>query len=143
MLGFFPTPYPDELLYSLIARHHIRSGSTSPKITLSELFGSTSTIATIDLPANLNNLTKRLQHLTPNHASDLIAKHTLYPFYQPFLPPKRDRSIRQSMKASKTANIHTRAGIMASAIPVPRYLRFCPQCSADDRSEERRVGKEC
>ena len=84
MLGFFPTPYPDELLYSLIARYHLRSGSISPKITLSELFGSTSTIATIDLPANLNNLTKRLQHLTPNHARDLIAKHTLYPLYQPF-----------------------------------------------------------
>ncbi|MCY7368821.1 MAG: TnsD family transposase [Chamaesiphon sp.] len=132
MLGFYPTPYPDELLYSLIARYHIRSGSTSPKITLSELFGSTTTIATIDLPANLNNLTKRLQHLTPNLASDLIDKHTLYPFYQTFLPPQRDRSIRQSMKASRAANIHTRAGIMASAIPVPRYLRFCPQCNSED-----------
>ena len=76
MLGFFPTPYPDELLYSLIARYHLRSGSISPKITLSELFGSTSTIATIDLPANLNNLTKRLQHLTPNHASDPGWFHT-------------------------------------------------------------------
>jgi hypothetical protein len=132
MLGFFPAPYPDELLYSLIARYHIRSGSTSPKLTLSELFGSSTIIATIDLPANLNNLTKRLQHLTPNLASDLIAKHTLYPFYQSFLPPQRDRSIRQSMKASKAANIHTRAGIMASAIPAPRYLRFCPQCNATD-----------
>jgi hypothetical protein len=132
MLGFFPTAYPDELLYSLIARYHLRSGSISPKVTLQELFGSTTTIATIDLPANLNDLTKRLQHLTPDSAKDLIVKHTLYPFYQPFLPPQRDRSIRKSMRASKTTNIHTRAGIMASAIPAPRYLRFCPQCNMED-----------
>jgi Tn7-like transposition protein D/TniQ len=132
MLGFFPTAYPDELLYSLIARYHLRSGCISPKATLQELFGSTTTIATIDLPANLNDLTKHLQHLTPDRANDLIAKHTLYPFYQPFLPPQRDRSIRKSMKAGKAANIHTRAGIMASAIPTPRYLRFCPQCHAAD-----------
>ena len=26
MLGYFPTPYPDELLYSVVGRYHIRSG---------------------------------------------------------------------------------------------------------------------
>jgi hypothetical protein len=132
MLGFFPTPYPDELLYSIIARYHIRSGNISPKITLQELFGSTTTIATPDLPANLNNLSKRLQHLIPNPAGELIDRYTLYPFYRPFLPPQRDRLIQKSMKARTGANIHTRAGIMASAISMPRYLRFCPECNAED-----------
>jgi Tn7-like transposition protein D/TniQ len=132
MLGFFPTPYPDELLYSIIARYHIRSGNISPKITLQELFGSTTTIATPDLPANLNNLSKRLQHLIPNSAGDLIDRYTLYPFYRPFLPPQSDRSIQKSMKARTGSNIHTRAGIMASAISMPRYFRFCPECNAED-----------
>jgi hypothetical protein len=132
MLGFFPTPYPDELLYSLIARYHIRSGNISPKITLQELFGSTTTIATPDLPSNLNYLTKQLQNLFPNSVTDLIDRYTLYPFYRPFLPPQRDQLIQKSMKADIGQNIHTRAGIMASAIATPRYFRFCPQCNVED-----------
>jgi hypothetical protein len=132
MLGFFPTPYPDELLYSTIARYHIRSGNISPKITLQELFGSTTTIATPDLPSNLNYLSKQLQHLFPHSVNDLIDRYTLYPFYRPFLPPQRDRLIQKSMKAHIGQNIHTRAGIMASAIATPRYFRFCPQCNVED-----------
>ena len=27
MIPFFPTPYPDELWYSVICRYHIRSGN--------------------------------------------------------------------------------------------------------------------
>jgi Tn7-like transposition protein D/TniQ len=132
MLGFFPTPYPDELLYSLIARYHIRSGNISPKITLQELFGSTTTIATPDLPSSLNCLSKQLKYLFPSSVTDLIDRYTLYPFYRPFLPPQRDRLIQKSMKANIGQNIHTRAGIMASAIATPRYFRFCPQCNAED-----------
>ena len=132
MLGFFPTPYPDELLYSIIARYHIRSGNISPKITLQELFGSTTTIATPDLPSSLNYLSKQIQHLFPNSVPDLIDRYTLYSFYRPFLPPQRARLIQQSMKANIGQNIHTRAGIMASAIATPRYFRFCPQCNAED-----------
>ena len=132
MLGFFPTPYSDELLYSLIARYHIRSGNISPKITLQELFGSTTNIATPDLPSSLNYLSKQIQHLFPSSVTDLIDQYTLYPFYRPFLPPQRDRLIQKSMRANIGQNIHTRAGIMASAIATPRYFRFCPQCNTED-----------
>ncbi len=134
MLGFFPTPYPDELLYSIIARYHIRSENISPKITLQELFGSTTTITTPDLPANLSNLSKCLQHLIPNSTTELIDRYTLYPYYCPFLPPQSDRSIQKSMKARTGSNIHTRAGIMASAISMPRYFRYCPECNASEFS---------
>jgi hypothetical protein len=30
MLSFFPTPYPDEILYSVFARYHARSGNIKP-----------------------------------------------------------------------------------------------------------------
>ncbi|MGF3105969.1 TniQ family protein [Rossellomorea sp. DUT-2] len=56
MLLWFPTPYPDELLYSVFARYHVRSGNTSPKITTEELFGTRSIRSVWDLPANLNIL---------------------------------------------------------------------------------------
>lgn len=34
MIPFFPTPYPDELWYSVICRYHIRSGNPSVKYAL-------------------------------------------------------------------------------------------------------------
>jgi hypothetical protein len=65
MLGFFPTLYPGELLYSAIARYQVRSGNLSPKLTIEELFNSRSITATADLPCGLDNLVKNL----PPHSS--------------------------------------------------------------------------
>lgn len=132
MLGFFPTLYPGELLYSAIARYQIRSGNLSPKITIEELFGSRRITATADLPCGLDNLVNNL----PSHFSisveDLIQQHTLYPYYASFFPPIRARQILASMRSIKSGDIHTRAGIMASAIATPQYFRFCPKCLQED-----------
>ncbi|MDZ8257985.1 TnsD family transposase [Nostoc sp. ChiQUE01b] len=116
MLGFFPAPYPDEILYSILARYHIRSGNTSPKITLRELFNSQGVIATVDLPSNLNSLIENLQFISNYQVEDLIYKYTLYPFYSVFLPPKRATQVMESMKADFGGDIHTRTGIMASSL---------------------------
>ncbi|NEU78986.1 TnsD family Tn7-like transposition protein [Nostoc sp. UIC 10630] len=132
MLGFFPAPYPDEILYSILARYHIRSGNTSPKITLRELFNSQDVIATVDLPSNLNSLIENLQFISNYQIEDLIYKYTLYPFYSVFLPSKRASQVMESMKADFGGDIHTRTGIMASSLKMQRYLRFCPKCLEED-----------
>lgn len=61
MLGFFPTPYPDELLYSVVARYHLRSGNKSFQKTHEELFETTELQQNkIILPNNLNFLVSQL-----------------------------------------------------------------------------------
>ena len=42
MLQYFPTPYPDELWYSVLGRYHVRSGNPNSATTLRELFGAES-----------------------------------------------------------------------------------------------------
>ena len=132
MVSFFPKPYPDEILYSVIARYQIRSGNTSPKVTLRELFNSATTVATADLPSNLNSLSESLQPFSNYTVEVLIERSTLYPFYSVFLPPNRATRVKESMKAECGSNIHTRAGIMASSVTMPRYFRFCPNCLKED-----------
>lgn len=132
MISFFPKPYPDEILYSIIARYHIRSGNLSPKITLEELFNSRTTAATVDLPSNLSSLIQSIQLISNYQVEDFIYKYTLYPFYSAFLPPARANKVMESMKALSGGDIHTRAGIMASSITMPRYFRFCPKCFEED-----------
>jgi hypothetical protein len=132
MLTFFPTPYPDELLYSILARYHIRSGNFGPKATLRDLFGSTRVVATYDLPSHLDALVPRLPPYSRHTAESLISEHTLYPFYAPFLPPARAQLVLNSMKAHSWGDIHARIGIMASLVKPTGYLRFCPECLQTD-----------
>jgi hypothetical protein len=54
------TPYSDELLYRVLARYHVRSGNTSPKMTTEELFGKRTNRLVWDLLANLNTLLNKM-----------------------------------------------------------------------------------
>lgn len=39
MISFFPSPYPDELWYSVICRYHVHSGNYCAKHTMRQLYG--------------------------------------------------------------------------------------------------------
>lgn len=60
MLPYFPASYPDELLYSVLARFHRHTCSVSPKRTMDDLFGNRDARATVDLPGHLGSLSRRL-----------------------------------------------------------------------------------
>lgn len=38
MITYFPTPYPDELIYSCFCRYYVHSGCLSHKMALQELY---------------------------------------------------------------------------------------------------------
>lgn len=128
----FPTPYPDELIYSVIARYHVRSGNTSSKGTLREIFGSATVTAVMDMPSNIDTLVGKIPEFMNITADDLILNHTLFPYYAAFLPEKIAKTILTSMKGDFGGNIHTRTGIMASTVQLSKYIRFCPECCKYD-----------
>lgn len=132
MLGFFPTPYPDEILYSILARAYVRSGNISPSSANREFFGNPSVTSTVDLPSNLDSLVENFPLNCNLTTEELIIEHTLYTFYAPFLPTDRAKTLFKLMKEDNGAGIHTKTGIMASTIKLPSYLRYCPSCAIDD-----------
>jgi hypothetical protein len=132
MVGFFPTPYPDELLYSVLARYYLWSSNISPKVALKELFGKTTVVATFDLPSHIESL---LENLTPGskHTSESFTQqNTLFPFYAPFLPLERGKIVYDSMQKHYSGDIHTRTGITASSVPQIKFFRFCQNCLQED-----------
>lgn len=134
LLGFFPTPYPDELLYSVIARFRVRAGILSPKMVIDELFKSRTAAAIVDLPCNLIQLCSNLpigSNLSPDY---LIDKHTLFPLYKPFAFQERARKVYNAMLGSYGGNIHNLFGTMASTVKYPAYLRFCPLCWKEEQN---------
>lgn len=126
----FPFPYEDELLYSTMARYHIRSGNNSYKRTLIDLIGSNTKVAASGLPNNLNRISEHTQSkLSPEY---IITNHTLYPYYNPFLPNLRGLKIREYMNDDKNHNVHMLSGVTASGIKNNQYFRFCLRCYVND-----------
>lgn len=136
MLLFLPQPYPDELFYSICARYHAQSGNKSFKDSQNDLFGAKTASAVFDLPNRLDAFQNMLNDGTKFTSERIIWEHTLFPLYKPFLPQERAEKIIESMKRSdRGGTIHSQIGIMASTIPVMRYMRYCPKCHQDDEDK--------
>lgn len=129
---FFPVPYPDELLYSVLARYHVRSGNISSKATLDELFDSRTVVAVVDMPCYIDRLIERFRGFIRCSAEELVLRYTLYPYYTAFLSKERSLGVLQSMRRDYGGDIHTKTGIMASSIHTPTALMFCPVCFKED-----------
>lgn len=131
MLSYFPATYPDELLYSLLARYHRHTCSTSPKRTLEDLFGSRNIRATVDLPGHLAALSRRLpadRGLIPER---LATDFTLFSYHTAFQPPAVVADVLATLIDGKTDGIHLRLGIAATTVSAPAALRYCPLCHAE------------
>lgn len=134
MLSFFPTLYPDELLYSALARYHIRSGNRSFKQTDLELFGySSQQLCKITLTNNVNYLVKNLPLRSQQTVENLLQNHTLYPFYEIFLIPQEAWLLKDSIKKKNSLSILEVAKVaINSSGDSQKFLKFCPECLEED-----------
>ncbi|TWA66474.1 Tn7-like transposition protein D [Azospirillum brasilense] len=131
MLPYFPASYPDELLYSVLARFHRHTCSVSPKRTMDDLFGNRDARATVDLPGHLGSLSRRLpsdRGLTPER---LAVEFTLFPYHTAFQPSEVVGAVLAAMTDGPASGIHTRLGITASTVVTPATLRYCLACHAE------------
>jgi DNA-binding transcriptional MerR regulator len=132
MMHFFPTPYADEILYSILARYSIRCGIDSNQLIMGSIFGKPTARAIMELPFNLYAMEANLPATCPYAAEELVEKHTLYPFFTAFLPKERATNIKKLMLEGNGTVIYGKAGIMGMKVPLNLHLRFCPQCFKED-----------
>lgn len=129
MLPFFPNPYPNELLYSAIARYHFYSGNIDCKDTLEELFGSRSVIPSVEIGSNFTVLAERLG---PQYSvKSILANHTIYPYYASFLAKVRQQEILRDVLENGQA-LYTRLGMVAGSICRKDGLYYCAECAKAD-----------
>lgn len=133
MIGFFVEPQPDETLYSIFARYGDRVQYPSQVKLIRELTGSVN-------PLNLTLLPSRLGHLgrvLPSHhdltVDALIDQHTLLPFLGSFWSPQRVLTLRRAMQDANCIKTEASAGLHASHIKLPQWLRYCVECAGEDR----------
>lgn len=133
MVTFFPMPYPDETLYSMIARYHIWSGNLNSKATLRDLFNTTSVTAGRELPANINLLLNNLPDKCTLTVDKIIKNHTLYKYYTAFLPSERANYIYDLMAEGNGSLIFTALGMCNNNMKIDSSLKYCKLCVDSDR----------
>jgi hypothetical protein len=118
----------NELLYSYLARKCAHSGIIGHKLFLEEIFGNRLIVANVDLPSHITQLCRQLGWQLSTNSETLIARHTLYSMYAPFIGKERADKLFCVMKGESGVGIHTQVGAVASIVQPPRYLRYCPHC---------------
>lgn len=131
-MNFFPTPYPDELLYSTLGRYSIRSGNLREIHNFEDLFSTRTCIATLELPVRLDALISNMPVKSSYTSEYFINNHTLFPYYAAFIPPKRSEEIIDIMRNGNGAITYIKLGLISYSINLNQHFRFCPQCFNED-----------
>jgi hypothetical protein len=126
-----PTPYSDELLYSVIARAAYRNGHWSPKGLMGAAFGDRGVLACPDLPSQLSLLTGTAGEQWQLSSADIALRYTLFGYYTHYLgASERERFL--GMMGGKSAYLHLRLGICAGGVRAPSRFFLCPVCTELD-----------
>ena len=134
-IAYFPEIYPDELLYSVLARFYLHSGYPIYIMVAEHLFSSTWKKPSIEFVGNIRQeiLEIILRDIT---MEELINKHTMFPYYARFIP-KDNR-----LKAFESIKNMQRGYMDLLKIPnrEPRQLHYCPAPRIQSRQTRSAVG---
>jgi len=131
---FFPSPYSDEVLYSVLCRYHARSCNPGMNTTVKELWGYKGATKSLYLPTGLDAIMSKLPKGTGITLDNLIWDHTMYPYVRPVLPRSRADLLYEMLCGTEKncSMAYQEAGLIGRRLPLPRYLRFCPSCVIED-----------
>lgn len=137
MAIILPYPYPDEVLYSILARHRVRLGQPTTTVLMRQLFGSPSVPAAVTFPTHLRHLASTLHPHANMTLDTLIRRFTLFPYYAPFFTRDYRLALYQRMAADHHGmeRAVTMAWLRRNSVTVPEMLRYCPACAAHERQE--------
>lgn len=131
MISYFPAAYPDELLYSQLARYYAKSGYMAYTYAAEELFMSK--IVRPDMEFVNAFTSDALRVITKDMTmEDAVLRHTMFPYYGRFLPLERRQRAFQAL-VSMQGNYHNLLPIPTKKGNSDRYLRYCPMCAEQDR----------
>lgn len=137
-LNYFPTPYPDECLYSIFARYYLRSGIASSETVTKQFFGCDRSVlaSTVFLPRKLERMDYWIDPACGLTAEDLICHHTTYPYqsisYKKELYLEIERIMRAKAPMSEMSAVERRMISKSGYVSSGRYLRYCPECTNED-----------
>lgn len=131
MLSFFPTPYEDELWYSVLSRYHLYSRNTFPIDTIRDLFHgkSRADIGTATPDGFMSEVFEQFPDGLFRY-EDLLTKHTMFNYYSRIKPLSVKKEL---MKKSRDGKALPRNN--ASLKINTASLKYCPLCRQEEMKE--------
>lgn len=131
MVGFFPTPYPDECLYSILCRYSVRCGSTSYESITKALFGNVQRLAlSVYLPVRLECIDEWVLPLSGITRRSIAVDHTLHPYFNMIYTPKMRTDVDDLIKGGDLKTSVSKSSVATRS--KVQYLKYCPSCAAED-----------
>jgi len=130
--NLFPDFLERESLYSWCGRVHQLSCNSSSHRTSVQLFGNSKSGLRVDFPTPLKTLRARVGSILGDIDS-LLKNHTMFGFYEKFLPRERRDELAYSIEQGPYSRVHYALGLSASLSPLHRNLRCCRICLAESR----------
>ena len=130
MIVYFPTIYPDELVYSWFCRYYVHSGCFSHKTAMQELYCKRSDNPSKEFIGHLNPQAKVL--ISKMYSlEELVLNHTMYPQYARFIPLAQKKSALYHLEHNP-CDVHHLFSVLPR-VEGEQYMRFCPLCVQEDR----------
>jgi len=96
VLGLFPKLYPDELIYSVLARYYVRSGYSNYVFAAEDLFQNRYVRPSFDYVSPLNDeVISYLREI--DNMQNVLLRHTMFPYHCRFLPMERKNKAMQEL----------------------------------------------
>lgn len=128
MLQYFPTPYPDELWYSVLCRYHVRTGNPNSAMIFRELFNGKDHAALGSFLPNrlIFDIVSQLPKGTLD-IEDIALNHTLFKYIFRF----------QSLESKNNILEMTKYGKIDFPVKISKpyesmELKSCPLCMQED-----------
>ena len=129
MLGLFPKLYPDELIYSVLARYYVRSGYSNYVFAAEDLFQNRYVRPSFEYASPLNDeVITYLREI--DNIQNVLLRHTMFPYHCRFLPMERKN---KAMQALINMDSNYRNYILFPRRTEIPSMRYCPLCAADER----------
>lgn len=124
----FPTPLPDETLYSILCRYHVRSCNATAKATFAQLFGrhKPSLYTSMLSPYPLKYATSWKDLFYGITTESFILKHSSLSYFQVF----RSRPVPSLSNYSAFRYYMT---MYNHCCTFTKKLRYCPKCAQSQR----------
>lgn len=131
MIDYFPKLYPDELVYSYLARLGVHNGYLTYSLLSQDLYGKINYTPSMEF---MNKLMPDVEAHIRNikNMEEFIIEHTMYSFYGGFM--------KEEQKKKAIRAIVEGTGEYYKVMPMiknnkTRYLRVCPMCVQEDRNK--------
>lgn len=125
-LHFFPAAFPDETLHSVISRYARLCGVRNCQEAFAGLKSAAAFSQNVAFPSHLGEFVDALPSGTELSIAEVLMRHTLLPYYAPFLSMSQVEHARTLMTADGKG-LMLKLGVNASRIGFASRVRLCPE----------------